>query len=366
MVRWRRGLSPAALAAAAVLVLAGAPSAVGADALEPVVEDLDGPRGLAVGPHGQVVFSEADGVVSRLATRGKRAGSVRELFSVPAGFLAPAVDARRQRVFALTTAGEPGTGAGTLYRWGPHRGARPIADISGYQQRDPDPYDLEDFPEDSNPYGVAALPRGGALVADAAGNDLLRVSPRGKIRTVARVKPMVVEVPEGLPDESPEGEPLPPAGTPIPAEAVTTSVVVGADGYWYVGELRGFPATPGTSHVWRIKPGSTDAVCNPKRPHRGDCRLYAGGFTSIVDLAAAPDGSIYVAELVKRSWLQWELGAEPIGGVFRIPPGGGDAVELAADQLPLPGGVEAGRNGKVYVAGPIFGPGSIARLQWRG
>jgi hypothetical protein len=311
-----------------------------------------------------VVFSEADGSVSRLATKGKRAGTVRELFSVPAGFLAPAVDAGKKRVFALTTEGEPGTGASTLYSWRPHKGLRPLADISGYQRSDSDPYDLEDDPQHSNPYGVAALPGGGALVADAGGNDLLKVSRNGNIKTVARVKPMVVQVPEELPGETPQGEPLPPAGTPIPAEAVTTSVVRGADGYWYLGELRGFPATPGTSHVWRIKPGSTDAVCNPRRPHRGDCRLYADGFTSIVDLGAGPDGSIYVAELVKRSWLQWEFGvAEPIGGVFRIRPGGGDAVELAADRLSLPGAVEVGRNGKVYATGPVFGPGSVAMLR---
>ena len=134
------------MAAAAVLAFAGAPSAVASEPLRPVVEGLDGPRGLAVGPQGRVVFSEADGSVSRLATKGKRAGTVRELFSVPAGFLAPAVDAGKKRVFALTTEGEPSTGASTLYSWRPHKGLRPLADISGYQRSDSDPYDLEDDP----------------------------------------------------------------------------------------------------------------------------------------------------------------------------------------------------------------------------
>jgi hypothetical protein len=241
---------------------------------------------------------------------------------------------------------------------------RPVADIAAYQHTDPDPYNLgEDPPEESNPFGVAALPDGSALVADAAGNDLLRVYPDGRIVTVARLKPRVVKVPEELPDEI-DGEPLPPAGTPLPAEAVATSVTVGADGYWYVGELRGFPATPGTSQVWRIAPGSVNAVCDPEAPATGACRRYADGFTSIVDLGAGPDGSIYVVELVKRSWLQWELGLvdPPVGGLFRIPPGGGSPVELAAGELVLPGGVDVGKDGVVYVTAPVFGEGMLARI----
>ena len=47
---------------------------------------------------------------------------------------------------------------------------------------------------------------------------------------------------------------------------MATSVTVGPDGYWYVGELRGFPATPGTSQIWRIKPGTVDAIVRPGEP----------------------------------------------------------------------------------------------------
>jgi hypothetical protein len=83
-----------------------------------------------------------------------------------------------------------------------------------------------------------------------------------------------------------------------------------------------------------------------------------------VDLAAGRDGSIYVLELVKRSWLQWELGLvdPPFGGLFRIPRGGGSARELVPDQLVLPGGVDLGKHGTVYVTGPVFGPGTVSRI----
>jgi hypothetical protein len=363
----RRGTARlvASAVTAGVLIAGGASAAVGASSLVPVVEGLDGPRGVAVGPSGRVVYAESDGSFSQLITKGRHAGSVTQLGKVPQQFLAPAVDVGgRGQTFVLTVGGEPGTGAATLYRWTPGRGVRPVADIAAYQHTDPDPYNLgEDPPEESNPFGVAALPDGSALVADAAGNDLLRVYPDGRIVTVARLKPRVVKVPEELPDEI-DGEPLPPAGTPLPAEAVATSVTVGADGYYYVGELRGFPATPGTSQIWRIAPGSVNAVCDPEAPATGACRRYADGFTSIVDLGAGPDGSIYVVELVKRSWLQWELGLvdPPVGGLFRIPPGGGSPVELAAGELVLPGGVDVGKDGVVYVTAPVFGEGMVARI----
>jgi hypothetical protein len=366
----RRGLrrGTGRLVAAAVTVgvlIAGAPSAaVGASSLVPVVEGLDGPRGVAVGPAGRVVYAESDGSFSQVVTKGRHAGSVEQLGTLPGQFLAPAVAVGRGgRTFVLTVGGEPGTGAATLYRWSRAKGVQAVADIAAYQESDPDPDNLEGVPEESNPYGVAALPDGSALVADAAGNDLLRVYPNGHIVTVARLKPRVVEVPEELPDVF-QGEPLPPAGTPLPSEAVATSVTVGADGYYYVGELRGFPATPGTSQIWRIAPGAVNAVCDPEAPRAGACRRYADGFTSIVDLGAGRDGSIYVVELVKQSWLQWELGLAdpPVGGLFRIPSRGRPPVELVPGQLMLPGGVDVDKHGAVYVTSPVFGPGTLARV----
>jgi hypothetical protein len=360
----RLGRLSALLACGLLLAMVQPAAALGASSLVPVVEGLDGPRGVAVGPAGRVVYAESDGSFSQLITKGKHAGSVTQLGKVPQQFLAPAVAVGgRGQTFVLTVGGEPGTGAATLYRWTPGKGVRVVADIAAYQQTDPDPDNLADPPEETNPFGVAALPDGSALVADAAGNDLLRVYPNGRIVTVARLKPRVVKVPEELPDEF-DGQPLPPAGTPVPSEAVATSVTVGADGYWYVGELRGFPATPGTSQIWRIAPGSVNAVCDPEAPSTGACRRYADGFTSIVDLGAGPNGSIYVVELVKRSWLQWELGLvdPPLGGLFRIPPGGGSPVELAAGELVLPGGVDVGKDGVVYVTSPVFGEGMLARV----
>lgn len=351
--------------ACAGALIAGIPlSAAGSQhELDPVVTGLDGPRGVSVTVDGRVIFAEADGSFSQVQLNNKHKTRVTELGQVPQGFIAPAVGAHSLgRTYVLTPEGEPGSGAMTLYRWiSKDQDAEAVADISAYQATDPDPDDLEDFPEHSNPYGLEVLPDGDVLVADAAGNDLLKVSPDGDIVTVVRLKPRMVPVPDGLPDDLPF--PLPPAGTLMPSEAVATSVTVGADGYYYVGELRGVPGTTGMSQVWRIAPDAVDAVCDPEAPDTGDCQRYADGFTSIVDLAADENGGIYVLELVQEGWLKFELGlADPVGGLFRIPPGGGAPTELVPGQLILPGGVDVGKDATVYVTNPVFGPGSLSAI----
>lgn len=297
---------------------------------------------------------------SAFSTSGPLAGTTVELGSVPATFIAPAVAMGHMgQIYILTAGGAPGSGAMTLYRWVPGGGAPSVvADIGAYQVTDPDPYNTNGPPEESNPFGLAVL-HDSVLVSDAAGNDLLRVYPNGSIVTVARIKPRVVPVPDELPDVG-----FPPAGTPIPAEGVATAVTVGEDGYYYVSELRGFPSTPGTAGIWRIAPGSVNAVCDPAAPETGPCQRFVDGFTSIVSLSTGDDGAIYAVELVKGGWLQWEEGlVDPIGGLFRIPRGGGTAKELAPDQLILPGGVSVAGTKKTYVTSPVFGPGTLSRLR---
>lgn len=373
---------------------AGTPTARhpgGDDHLTTVVDGLQGPRGVDALGRGLTLVTETDGTFSLVVERRHHHHArVVELGKVAADF-APAIAAGHDgTIYVLTGGAEPDTpsasGSATLYTW--HRGMTAptvLADIGKYQKTDPDPYDLEKAPTDSNPFGLAALGDGSVLVADAGGNDLLRVTSAGVVSTVARLKPRTVAVPPGLPPTDPDGNPLPPAGTMVPAEAVATSVTVGADGSWYVGELRGFPATPGTSEIWRIAPGTVGAVCDPANPGQGACTRYADGLTSIVDLGADRSGAIYAVELSKMSWLQMELGTKgaTIGGLFRLSERGhhhhcggqGPADdrrshrqpcvrELVPDQLTQPGGVDVSGDG-IYVTGPVFGPGSLMKIDTR-
>lgn len=356
MQRNSRRTAVLAVTVAAALV-AAVPAATGAGVYRTIAK-VQSPRGLDIMPGGDLVVARGNGSYGVVHRGGKDHGTFSRLGRVPTEF-PPALDVnRRGEVFVLTTEGEA-EGASTLFRWTKSQGQVAIADIAAYQRTDPDPYDLEKKPKDSNPYGVAALDDGTALVADAGGNDLLRVWPDGTVKTVAIVKPRTVKVPKGL------GEDAPPPGTPIPTEAVVTSVTVGPDGYFYIGELRGFPGTPRTSQIWRIKPHAHGAVCDPAHPQRGQCRRVVGNMTSVVGLQAGRDGSLYVVELAKHGWLKAESGnpADTIGSLIRIGPDRRDRHEFAKGKLVLPGDVALGAKGAVFVTTPIFGPGKVVRVR---
>jgi len=103
----------------------------------------------------------------------------------------------------------------------------------------------------------------------------------------------------------------------MPAQAVPTSIVIGPDGYYYVGELKGFPAPTGESNIWRISPDASRAQCGSSP----DCvKLFDGGFTSIMDLAFDEDGILYVAEMDALSWFAVEIGAGAGGTIKACDP----------------------------------------------
>jgi hypothetical protein len=206
---------------------------------------------------------------------------------------------------------------------------------------------------DSNPYAVASIP-GGHLVADAAGNTILKVSSNGKrIETVAVLPPQdpstvdadllaLFEEFIGWELAGPEAEePVPVMlpecliGQTWVGEAVPTDVEVGPDGNYYVSTLPGVPEAPGSGAVWMI-----DA-----RTH--ELTLVTDGFSGAVDLAVTADGTVYVAEL--------------FGQQVSVVSGGSivDTIEL-----PFPAAVEVGPDGAVYAAiGPFFVPGAVSVIQ---
>ena len=239
-----------------------------------------------------------------------------------------------------------------------------MEDLYAYQVGDPDEHDIDDppFPEESNPYGLTVLWNGDALVADAAANDIVRVSPDGTASTLARFD-VQMESTSHLPPEMG----LPPQ---IPSEAVPTSVTTGPDGYVYVGTLQGFPFAPGSSEVWRIAPWATDAWCSTTTPDpTGGCTLFSAGYTAINDIAFDhATGKMYVYELAAGGVLAFEAGFE--SGAFppavlkvvkRPGTGNEHRRELAPGQLSQPGGVQVVW-GKVYVTDNVFTGGRLLRI----
>lgn len=355
---------------AATAVGAGPATAGSADAGSSerwaAVTGFNGPRGFDIGVSGKTVIADSDGAVTRVFRTGAKAGTRKQIAHVSPGFGAAVAVADDDAVWILTGGGE-GPDSGSLFLKKPGKNKRLVADISAWvAANNLDPFDLEGVPEDSNPYNVASMSDGSAVVADAANNSIMRVERDGTVEHIARVKTRVVEMPAGYEDvELPPGEdPLPPPGTPMPSEAVVTAVTVGADGAYYLGELRGFPGTPGTSEIWRVKPGATDAVCRPNNPDKGKCRRVADGLTSIISLDTGLGGSIYAAELSKQSWLAMEFqkpGSE-VGAVIKIGHHPQFRSELSPGEVILPGAVALGPSGAVFVSGPIFGPGGFKRI----
>jgi hypothetical protein len=345
-------------AIALVAALMGAAGA-GAQTTSVVMSGLDSPRGLAFGPEGALYVAEAGrggpgpcvllppprllqcygptGAVSRLwrgeqeriATGLPSYGSALEttgphdisLLGRGGAYLTIGLGLELLPRSALGSAGDqfgqlvhvPASG-----RW------RPIADIAAYEiANNPDGGD-----RNSNPYGLLAEP-GSRVVVDAGGNTLLRVRANGDISTVAvfgaRANP------------SPIGPPF--------SESVPTAVAVGPDGAYYVAELTGVPFLAGFARIHRVAPDGTTSV-------------YASGFTTVIDIAFGPDGSLYVLE-------------HSTGPVFFAMPGrllkvATDGTRTTViDGLTRPGSVAVGPDGALYVSNRSIsiGLGEVLRIE---
>jgi hypothetical protein len=341
-------------AVTAVFLLAGliAPASASASgSIDVLLSDLSSPKGLSVGLRSadlilsQGAFS-APAPVLRYVLRGADKGETEEL-SPPENVVDIAVGADGS-VWAIG-------GDRTLYRVPPGGGSGPeaIVNIPTYQETDPDPFNAgEDPPDGSNPYGVAVLPSGDALVADAQNNDLLRVTPEGDVTTVARFDTEEIST-DHLPPEVIEEEGLPPT---IDAEAVPTSVTLGPGGWVYVGELKGFPFRPGTSHVWAVNPDADGAVCSVDTSD-ADCKVAYEGFTAINDIAYnAATATLYVYELAEDGVFAFESGFEtgdfPPAVLLEVKKN--KITELAAGKLSQPGGIVTTNRGQVFVTDGMF------------
>jgi hypothetical protein len=284
--------------------------------------------------------------VSDVAAVGR--GNLLAITGEPADFDAP--DPNSRKVFRISQGN-----------------TREIADLWAFEVAvNPDQI-WNDGPLDSNPFSIVALNGGRALVADAGGNSILVVDEKGSVDWVAVLTPQLAST---APFKALLGctvdDPRPPCGLPaqIPAEPVATSVAVGPDGAYYAGELTGFPGTPGLSRVWRIEADSRHVLCPSAA-----CTLVADGFTSIMDLAFGPDGTLYVVELDAAGWLAAILPGFPM---FPVAGGRVQACNVAtgscvvrASELSLPTAVTVGKDGTVWVAendAIDTAPGSTSRI----
>lgn len=223
--------------------------------------------GLATAPNGDILVADAGAGIATIDGRT-------EISLTGISDMSPI---GRSAIWALEgLTGEPGDDTGqALYRVSKGKN-KVIADLFAFEKtNNPDGADLID----SNPFDVESLGGNAALVVDAGGNDLLRIDNQGNIKVLAvfpdepvstaNIKELV-----GCPDSGADLCGLPDS---LSAQPVPTSVAVGPDGYYYVGELKGFPAPSNASNIWRISPNASWAECGSSP----DCKkVFDGGFTS--------------------------------------------------------------------------------------
>ncbi len=282
-----------------VVGLVAVPAVAGA------VSGLSGPLfGLATAHNGDILVADA-GVGIETIHRNR----VRTTVDLPG---VTAVSAHgKNLLWATTGAGaspQEDTGQG-LYRIVKGEPKLVVNLFQFESKKNPDKND----PFDSNPYDVQALSSKAALVVDAGGNDLLQVTDKGKVKVLAVFPDGLVSTEniKALADCPDSGADF--CGLPdqMPAQSVPTSVAIGPDGHYYVGELRGFPGPTGESGIWRVSPKAKGEEC----PNRYCKRVFDGGFTSIVDLAFHK-GKLYVAELDEQSWAAVEIFQTGVGGTI--------------------------------------------------
>jgi hypothetical protein len=332
--------------AAAICSLAAA-SGAGAVATPPfqaVMSGLDNPRGLAWGPEGALYVAEAGrggtqpcfatprgpafagftGAVSRLwngVQERVATGFPSYTENAPSGIAATGPhdiallgrgDARvsiglGNNPALRSTCGELGPMFGWLAQVPASGNWRLDVDVSAYETA-ANPTGL---PFDSNPYGLLAEP-GATIATDAGGNDLLRIAANGSISTLA-VFPSRSTIPPHVPF----------------TDSVPTSVAVGPDGAYYVGELTGGPFFVNAANVYRVVPGEAPTV-------------FRSGFSFIIDITFGSDGSLYVLQFASLP------GNTGPGELWRVAPGG--ARTLVATGLFAPGSVTIGADGAFYVS----------------
>jgi hypothetical protein len=352
------------------------PGTVGA----PIASGLNAPFGLDVDPSGRVLVAEtgfgdennpAPGQVTAFV-RGQRS-----VLATDAPFLDD-VSSDGPGGFAYTV-GEP---TNTLTRVD-RRGRHAVVDLGAYEAaHNPDQvntygprFDLASAagpacwstvdPElaqgaapytgvvDSDVFRTVPLPDGSRAVADAAGNDVLRVSPSGAVSVIAVLPPNVLHMTRadisGPLTDSGAAFPqcvldaVPDAGFDFAWEPVPTGLAVGWDGALYVGLLSG-GEIPGGAKVMRID------------LHSGRVEPFAGGFTSVTDIAFGRANTLYVTELFNDD-------------VVQIPTGWSRGKLVAGTPstfagVPMPNGLAAAPDGTVYVStGSLTPAGQVVPIR---
>lgn len=295
------------LATAVVLAAAAVPMAAPANAAPAaVIDGLAGPLSFSV-DHGTVIVAQSfGGKLTRVHTDGT---GRRDLYTRSPKFEIGAVEsAGPGTLFAISGRNKAGKKFSKLVHRTVSGKVTTRANLRTFEkQHNPDhstSYGFRDLSNscaakvpaeiggkpyrgivDSHPYGTALLSDGSAVVADAAGNDLLRVTKSGQVSVIAVLpaQPLKVTTARAAGMHLPKCT----VGHKYYFEAVPTDVER-RHGQLYVTTLPGGPED--SSLGARGKVYTVD-------PNTGAVTRLARGFLGATGVAVSTTGHVYVAEL---------------------------------------------------------------------
>ncbi len=196
------------------------------------------------------------------------------------------------------------------------------------------------------------------VVVDAGTNNILSINTDGSnLEKIAEIPNRILTNPifPGTKSENfDRGHVPPPSAYPqappsqLSIQSVPTDVVKGLDGAYYVCEFTGFPFPEGGAKIYRIDVN-------------GKLKVFADGFTQLIDMAFDAEGNLYVLQHMNQSG--WKGKAD--GALIQIAPNGERKTLIEGNGLESPSALTIGSDGAFYILnqGGLPGSGQVIRVE---